>query len=381
MSEIYCTAPFNGITVRENGDVKTCCVGGINIGNLNSDSIQNILQSEKLKNIQKSMINGSVDLKNCSHCLRLEQHSGLSSLRHHYLKFYPNTWDQLKLKNLDIRWNNLCNLGCVYCSSTFSSVWEDRESIRLNRPIKEYQDDLQDFILNNIDQVEEIMLVGGEPMLMKQNYSLFEKLPSSTKISIITNFSYDLEKLPCFKSLLNRPKENIKWNLSLENSDQKFEYVRNGASWHQIEKNLKLLDQHWPNSACVNMVYSVFTAFDIDNAIATFHKFNIKKFNFQSYFGHSAFDVFSMPAPIKKIALDTLLVAQQVHANSIHHEDKHLYPIENINHIIRHLQLPSTASVTKQSFYERAEWCNQWNHTRFQDLWPNVVDLVDQHLV
>ena len=236
MSEIYCTAPFNSITVRENGDVKTCCVGGVTIGNLNNDSIQNILQSEKLKNIQTLMVNGSVDLKNCSHCSRQEQHSGLSSLRQHYLKFYPNAWDQLKLKSLDIRWNNLCNLGCVYCSPTFSSVWEGRENTRSNRPLKEYQDDLQDFILDNIDQVEEIMLVGGEPMLMKQNYSLFEKLPSSTKISIITNFSYDLEKLPCFESLLNRPKENIKWNLSLENSDKKFEYVRNGASWHQIEK-------------------------------------------------------------------------------------------------------------------------------------------------
>jgi hypothetical protein len=32
---VYCTAPFNGITVRENGDVKTCCVAGVVIGNLN----------------------------------------------------------------------------------------------------------------------------------------------------------------------------------------------------------------------------------------------------------------------------------------------------------------------------------------------------------
>jgi organic radical activating enzyme len=265
----------------------------------------------------------------------------------------------------------------------FSSVWEDRISIRSNKPVKNYQDDLQNFILDNIDQVEEIMLVGGEPMLMKQNYSLFEKLPSSTKICIITNFSYDLEKLPCFESLLNRPKENIKWTLSLENSNKKFEYVRNGASWTQIENNLKLLSQHWPDQACVNMVYSMFTAFDLVEAVETFHRFDIKKFHFQSYFGHAAFDVFSMPEPIRKVALHTLLAAQQLHINSVHPEDRDLYPIENVNHIIQHLQsqLPSSETCTKQKFYERVEWCNQWNSTQFQDLWPNVVDLVDQHLV
>lgn len=382
MSEVYCTAPFNGITVRENGDVRTCCVGSEVIGNLNNNSIQDILQSEKLKTIQKSMVSGPADLKNCIHCSQQEKHSGVSALRQHYLKFYQDVHSELKLRSLDIRWNNLCNLGCMYCNSTFSSVWEDRRGIRINKPVKQYQDDLLEFILDNVDQVKEIMLVGGEPMLMKQNYKLFETLPSDTRISLITNFSYDLERLPCFEALLNRPKENIVWNLSLENSGKKFEYVRNGASWDQIEKNLRLLNQHWPDSACVNMVYSVFTAFDLVESIETFHSFNIKKFNLQSYFGHPAFDIFSMPSPVKKIALDTLTNALQSHTEKIHPEDRDLYPIDNINHIIHHLQTqPTSTVVTKNSFYERVKWCDQWNTTQFQDLWPDVVDLVDQHLL
>jgi organic radical activating enzyme len=383
MSDIYCTAPFNGITVRENGDVKTCCVGSEIIGNLNHDSIQNILASTKIKAIQASMLHGSSDLKNCQACLQQEQDSGLASIRQHYLKFYPDVQIELKLRSLDIRWNNLCNLGCVYCSPTFSSVWEDRQTIRINKPVKEYQDDLLQFILDNADQVNEIMLVGGEPLLMKQNYKLFEKLPSKIKISLVTNFSYDLERLPCFESLVNRPRDNIKWNLSLENSQQKFEYVRNGASWSQVEKNFSVLNQYWPDSACVNMVYSVFTAFDIEPAVQTFHNFNIKKFNFQSYFGHPAFDVFAMPLPMQKIALDQLLSALDIHASNIHPEDRDLYPIENASRIIQHLQSQQqpNSNLTKQQFNERIKWTNQWNKNQFQDLWPEVINLVDQYLL
>lgn len=381
-NNVYCTAPFNGITVRENGDVKTCCVGAETIGNLSTQSIQAILQSEKLKRIQTSMLDGSSNLKNCGHCVLQEKQTGLASLRQHYSKYYPIVHGNLKLKNLDIRWNNLCNLGCVYCSPMFSSVWEDRLTVRVHSATKPYQDDLLEFILNNVDQVQEITLVGGEPLLMKQNYKLLEQLPQHTQISLITNFSYDLERLPCFDSLVNRPKANVKWNLSLENSHKKFEYVRNGADWSQVEKNIQLLNKHWPDSACVNIVYSVFTAFDIDQAIATFHALGIKKFNFQSYFGHPAFDVFSMPRSLQQVALNRLHKALEIHHNNIDAVDIDLFPIQNIDHIIAHLQSEQTAtsSLTKQKFYDRVEWCNQWNSDRFQDLWPDVINLVDSSM-
>jgi hypothetical protein len=56
------------------------------------------------------------------------------------------------------------------------------------RPVKSYQDDLLNFVLSKIDDVEEITLVGGETMLMKQNYQLFKHLPKKSKISIIKSF-------------------------------------------------------------------------------------------------------------------------------------------------------------------------------------------------
>jgi hypothetical protein len=72
-------------------------------------------------------------------------------------------------------------------------------------------------------------------MLMKQNYELIAKLPSSARISILTNLSYDLQRLPCIENLLARPRENTIWNISCENIGQQFEYVRSGAEWNKYK--------------------------------------------------------------------------------------------------------------------------------------------------
>ena len=45
MSSVYCTAPFNGLTIREDGHVRTCCNGSISLGNLNYESIEDKLIS------------------------------------------------------------------------------------------------------------------------------------------------------------------------------------------------------------------------------------------------------------------------------------------------------------------------------------------------
>jgi hypothetical protein len=181
---------------------------------------------------------------------------------------------------------------------------------------------------------------------------------------------------------LDRPKENILWSLSLENIEQQFEYVRNGADWHQVKKNLEFLNSNWPNTTSIIMVYSVLSAFDLPITLQTFRSLGIKKFTFQTYFGSPAFDVFSMPEKIKKHALDILTTTLNQHTQSIHHEDLHLYQIEHVDLIIKHLTDNTSGSnvVSKKEFYDRVDWCNQWNKVSYQQLWPHVVKLVDQHL-
>lgn len=383
MSGVYCTAPFNGLTIREDGHVRTCCAGNISLGNLHNDSIERIQFSPMLAEIRDSLKNNQPH-ENCKICVEQEQSSGISSLRQHYLKFYPNhDQDSFQLKNVDVRWNNSCNLSCLYCSPTFSSTWANKLKVSNSAPVKNYQDDLLNFILDHVHEVDEITLVGGEPMLMKQNHTLIDNLPDSARISIITNLSYDLERLSCIQKLLDRPRENTNWNISCENTDKQFEYVRSGANWQQIERNLKFLVKYWPEHISINMVYSMFSAFDLVATIQKFYTLGVRKFSFQSYQGPPAMNVFKMPIAIQELAAQELDKVVTMHNDMIHPEDRDFYPLSNLTDIQAKLkQAPSNnhSVCTKKEFYQQVAWYDQWATTQFLHHWPHVIDLVELYV-
>jgi organic radical activating enzyme len=378
--QVYCTAPWNGLTIREDGHVRTCCSGATSLGDLNKISINEIESATALANIRQKMLGGLPDLDNCKSCINQEKQSGLAPLRQYYNRYY-STIDEFKLKFVDIRWNNTCNLACMYCEPQLSSTWSNKLNVLLQKPVKLYQDELLEWILEKIDHTQEIMLVGGEPMLMKQNYSLLSRLPEDCQISIITNLSYDLEGLPCLKDLLRRPKDKIIWNVSFENLKSKFEYVRQGASWTQIEKNLQFITKHWPNTVAVNVVYSLFSAFDLPEFIQYTTSMNIKKFTLFSITKNYTIDVFNMPDSIRELALKELKLAKQYQVSSLHPEDRELYPMQGIDTLISSLKKPAKQIPTLAEFNKQILWYDQWSEVKFADLWPNLVCLVEQELV
>lgn len=329
------------------------------------------------------MLSSNPNLENCQECLSQESQKGLATLRQHYLKFYPDfDINNITLQFVDLRWNNTCNLGCLYCNTDFSSTWV----MRLNHqkklsPTKAYQDDLLDWILQRVNHIKEIMLVGGEPMLMKQNHVLLAKLPSDCKISIITNLSYDLEKLPCWLDLLRYKSDCIVWNVSLENIGEQFEYSRSGGSWSQVQKNFDILLQHWPNNISLNMVYSVFSAFNLANTVEHFNRLGIKKINLFPVNGNPGIDISNFPYEIRKIAAEHLQSAKDLHYNSIFHEDRDLYPIQGADSIMQFLlDHQSNHALSLQEFDDSIKWYDKWSQKKFADLWPEVHAMIKSHL-
>ena len=373
---VYCTAPWNGITIREDGAVRTCCVGGVSLGNLNHTPITEIIKSPALKEIQEVIKNGQPHRQNCQQCV-----SGKSLMKDYYNQLSIDNFSDLSLKVVDVRWSNLCNLKCMYCSPTFSSVWqsESRSSTK-TITVKSYQDDVAEWIMNKVDNLHELMLVGGEPLLMKQNYQLIARLSNEVNLSIITNLSYDLRNLPCIDDLLRRPKAHTKWNVSLDNVDQQFEYVRNLSSWSKVQENLVFVNDHWPETISINFVYSMFSAFDIENTFKKLHTLGIKKFNLFPVIGQDQINVFNMPLAIKQVAVENLKRAVEFHRNQIHPDDIELYPIAGVDQIFNSLMINNARNISKKQFYEKMQWYNRHSKYKFEDLWPHVMELVDLHL-
>lgn len=381
MTKVYCTAPWHGVTIREDGRVRTCCIGETTV-DLNTDPVDLIGASDGLQRIKKAMLNGEPDKKNCWRCMEQEKRAGVASLRSYYLKYYPLVdYNQTVPSVIDIRWNNTCNLGCVYCNANSSSTWADRLGAKNSRPVKDYQDDLLKWILDRVDHVKEIQLVGGEPMLIKQNYTLLKHLPKDCKISIITNLSYDLKNLPCLENLLERPASNILWNVSAENVNEKFEYIRSGADWNVFSDNLEFLTQKFPESVTVLMVYNMLSAFDFPETVTKFMDIGVKKFVVNPLFDNPGVDIFLMPPEIQQSAAEKLREALAIHQSRIDPADIELYRMDSGETILKRLESPSPQKIlTKSEVDKQIAFYDKWNQHKFSSVWPDLVQMIDRYL-
>jgi hypothetical protein len=247
----FCTLPWLGVYIQPDGDVRNCAITKTTLGNINTESLSDILHNNVNQTIKKDML-GDVLHERCGHCYLLEKNQKFStesvSNRIWYLKTLPikdldffDDPDHYRLKMLDLRWKNTCNFACVYCGPDLSSSWANE----LNLPQHINDDALQEslnHIYNNLATVEHIYLAGGEPLLIKENVVLLNRIKEinpkveiriNTNLSVINNEIYNL--LKTFK--------NVHWTVSIDGIGSEFEYVRYGGSWTQFVTNLQQLQK------------------------------------------------------------------------------------------------------------------------------------------
>ena len=266
MTNFYCAAPWRGLHINPRGDVKTCCAGNPNmLGNLNSQTIDQILNSSLMAEIRASLAQGQPH-KYCSNCVRAERF-GADSERHWHNSVNPG-FDYVTAGNhyhypviVDVRWNTTCNLSCNYCGEACSSKWAAIKGIAFRSGARPYYDSVCDFIEQHYQHIHEVALVGGEPLLLPENERLLDVIPKSAIVTLITNLSVDLENNKIFKKLCGRSR--VGWSMSFDNIESRLEYVRHGANWTQIQHNLNIIKDlmhsqgHWGG---IHAVYNIYNA-------------------------------------------------------------------------------------------------------------------------
>ena len=204
MNDFYCAAPWRGLHIDPAGNVKTCCAGDPKmLGNLNTNSITEIINGPALKEIQQSIKQG-IPHSYCNDCVKAEQF-GWSERNWHNSKnpeFNPAevSDNQPHLPSIvDIRWNTTCNLSCNYCDSFASSKWADITKIPFVSGTRKYYTQVCEYIDQYKEHIREVALVGGEPLLLRENEYLLDSIPVSCPITVITNLSVKLENNKVFK--------------------------------------------------------------------------------------------------------------------------------------------------------------------------------------
>ena len=245
----FCPIPWSGFMYTSNGDVLNCIRSQRPIGNLKDNSIHDILKGNT--ETKQNMLDHKDGL-GCHVCYDLEGDKkgyDMISDRIFYLKelksvdrvLYDDS-NNFDLHTIDIRWSNVCNHACVYCSAEYSSKWASELKIITEDPPIERVAELKQLVFDRADQLKHVYMAGGEPLLMKENLELLEILQEKNpQINLRINTNLSKTSTRVFEKICEFP--NVHWTISVDEMGAEFEYVRYGGKWEDFLDNLNQISK------------------------------------------------------------------------------------------------------------------------------------------
>jgi sulfatase maturation enzyme AslB (radical SAM superfamily) len=234
------------------------------LGNLNTQTIEEVLHGPILQEIRQTIRTGQLHEKYCYNCIQAERYGRSERNWHNDVSpnFDANKADDLEHEPalIDVRWNTTCNLTCNYCAPACSSGWAALKGIPVKSGARPYYEQVCDYLEQHSDSIKEVALVGGEPLLLPENVRLLDVIPADATVTLITNVSVDLESNKIYNKLAERKK--VGWSLSFDNIGERFEYVRAGGQWNKLLHNLDLIQDLMKNGQWggIHAVYNLHNA-------------------------------------------------------------------------------------------------------------------------
>lgn len=298
-----CTLPFSHLYTTTDGKFRLCCMatGDHQSHNIHDHTIKDWWYSEELNQLRTEFVTGKLDKVNkvCSKCI-IDEHNNVMSYRLYHDELLPQHIEdfstiqqsmdhfkqtgefkhfgrQLSLK-LQI-FGNYCNLSCYTCLPQSSS----RRTTDLKklgwyeafggRHVKNISiDSVFEQIKELLPETAAIVIIGGEPLLMREHYDFLDMIiQSGHSKEIILSYTTNL-------TLLNLEKKNfldyvdqfkqVAVNVSIDGIGKRNEYIRYGSNWDQLIKNYKLIE-----GKVLRQVYfttSILSVFDCKKAAELF---------------------------------------------------------------------------------------------------------------
>lgn len=323
-AEHFCSVPWNYVKVNMDGSISTCVNGKTNLGNINDNTITEILSNPNLTEIRANLSTDVLD-KNCVSCHgynNINDSYEYKFLRELYNPMFKdvdidyNNTNSFKLSGIDLHWSSVCDLKCITCWSRQSSSIAIEEGKEVLHTPSEQADKLIDYIVENQSGLKEIYLSGGEPTLIKHNLHLLKRLRKDQNfiIRINTNMMFDDNNL-IIKELLEFP--NVLVTMSADSMGDRFNYIRRGANWNYFVKNVdKLFKTHF--SLRLNSVFFVGSVLHLADTQKFFiDNYNISDFTInQLYMGDPVLACRNLKEDLKNICREKLLEHKNNYKNN-----------------------------------------------------------------
>ncbi len=323
-SESFCPLPWVHQATYTDGSALLCCVAENASGqNLNRTSFRESWNSKHWKKVRQQMMNGEKPAA-CKRCW-VEEGNGYRSHRQTELgvwqarlgvdaleKMLSETEAdgsfQTPPKSIDLRLGNTCNLQCVMCRPHDSSKWiglakkmsltAESPAIRddLSYKLKLKSDDFNwqeraeiwDELVEFLPDLRELIIGGGEPMLLEQHFRFLERCVSSGHAEHIQlRYHTNLTVLPAEVLPLWQKFKFVEVFASIDALGDMNHYVRHPAKWQDIERHLRLLDTMNFEKVRTMILSSVhfLTFFDLDQLLGWIQEQKFKTVT-HGYNGH-----------------------------------------------------------------------------------------------
>jgi len=296
----------------------------------------NLWQLPKLQELRELNKKDLLDPVACKQCIYMEQ-NGDSSRRTGVNQYYKSAATDLSgPRGLQIKIDYTCNLACVYCGPSDSTQWRlELKTPKKEFPIRMSKPDiikmLDSLDLSNLDNIH---FHGGDPLFTNTHeiiLNYIDRRVGLDKIYVWYNTNGTLRVNDSVQELWSRCRL-IKVFFSIDDVGARFEYIRYGAVWNQVEDNMLWYIETMPS----NVMFTIQPTMTCLNALHHYELQNWKNKNFNTnregdvtdLTRHNAFGAFelnSMPAELmqKCLALNNADLWYQEFIGSFKYCDVH----------------------------------------------------------
>ena len=260
--EKFCAAPFTSLHQLGEGLVTTCCKTRVPIGNSNTHTYEEIMNSDHAKEVRAQFLRGEKP-EQCKVCWEYEDNNSWPANNRVFSNYSARTQiddavrdtlpDGTLVKQhpawMDMLWTNKCNFACLGCTPELSTTIAKKfkkefaviNGIEPDRYHPEIQDEWKmdnsakiDYIIKHSDTITKIHLNGGEPFMQEDVYELLDALLKRGLEKQITIWAHTNGSIIKYKGVdlvedyLKYWGKNCKITISNDHYGTRGEYIRWG---------------------------------------------------------------------------------------------------------------------------------------------------------
>lgn len=316
MNDSYCSIPWVHLRLDplDSGEpgVSPCCKfyyeewETINPDNSVREGISTALNTLPFQSIRRDMLEGK-RVRGCVNCYNDELVHG-ESMRTRSNAKYELDVDTLTqrfdgVKFIEISLDNTCNLECKMCSSYHSTKLRKRDAalgLTVHRNWTVDPELLNELDLNN---VELIKFVGGEPLLSKNHLPFLQKFPDPGNLRLLYNTNATIIPSGPAAELMASAKE-LNFIISCDGIYKYNDYQRWGSDFETIIHNAGVIKESFDNIKWFTFL-NTFTLLNLNNYTATIEWFREHNLETFSNWGEGALSVEHAPDWYEEWILET----------------------------------------------------------------------------